>query len=197
MTKALQPKESLRQRKRRETSARITETGLRLFLAHGYEATTLDAIATAAGISRRNFFYYFKSKEEILLAFQSGSSEAFHNALLKESARQLPLDAVHNALVKLVSQFASEEFLAIDQLMRSTEVLRTRKSAIYERQEAALFSALCELWPEPRRRGALRLVAMASIGAMRLAIDTWHADGGQRPIAEYLNDSFAELKAEI
>ncbi|HEV2739937.1 MAG TPA: helix-turn-helix domain-containing protein [Candidatus Elarobacter sp.] len=197
MNESEQPKDSPRQRKRRETFARITETGLRLFLTDGYEATTLDAIAAAAGISRRNFFYYFKSKEEILLAFQSGSSDAFRDALLKQSPRQRPLDAVHNALVKVVSRFASDEFLAIDRLMRSTETLRTRKSAVYERQEEALFSALCELWHEPRRRAALRLVAMASIGALRLAIEAWHADGGQRPIATYLNKSFAALKAEI
>ncbi len=64
--------EGLRERKRRETLHRIAEQGLKLFLSNGYEATTLDAIAEAAGISRRTFFYYFKSKEEILLAWQDG-----------------------------------------------------------------------------------------------------------------------------
>ena len=52
------PKEKgLRERKRRETLHRIAEQGLKLFLSNGYEATTLDAIAKAAGISRRTFFY--------------------------------------------------------------------------------------------------------------------------------------------
>ncbi len=188
---------SLRQRKRRATLAKITDAGLRLFFAHGYEATTVDAIAAAAGISRRNFFYYFKTKEEILLAFQSGSIDAFHDALLQESPQQSPLDAVRSALVKVISRFASDEFVAIDRLMRSTETLRSRKSAVYERQEGALFSALCTLWPEPRRRGALRLVAMASIGALRLAIDAWYDDGGHVPIAQYLDDAFAALKSEV
>jgi len=191
------PRDGVRERKRRETFLRITETALRLFLRDGYEATTLDAIAEAAGISRRNFFYYFKSKEEILLAWQSGSGDAFHNALLKESPQQRPLDAVKNALLKLISQFESEEFLTIDCLMRSTESLRTRKLAGYERQEEAVFSALCELWPQPRRRAALRLVAMASIGALRLAFEEWRTDGAQGAIVAYLQKSFAKLKAEI
>ncbi len=60
--------QGLRERKRRETLRRIAEEGLKLFLTNGYEATTLDEIAEAAGISRRTFFYYLKSKEEILLA---------------------------------------------------------------------------------------------------------------------------------
>ncbi len=38
---------------------------MKSFLAKGYQETTLDEIAAAAGISRRTFFYYFKSKNEI------------------------------------------------------------------------------------------------------------------------------------
>ena len=41
---------------------------LKLFVKNSYDGTTLDAIAQAAGISRRTFFYYFKSKEDVLLA---------------------------------------------------------------------------------------------------------------------------------
>ena len=48
----------LRERKRRDTLQRIAQTGLDLFIAKGYEETTLDDIAAAAGISRRTFFHY-------------------------------------------------------------------------------------------------------------------------------------------
>ena len=73
-TKEDQPvPEGLRERKQRETRRRIAETGLKLFLANGYDATTLDAIAEAADISRRTFFSYFKSKEEIMLVWQAGA----------------------------------------------------------------------------------------------------------------------------
>ncbi len=64
--------EGVRERKRRETRQRIAETALRLFLANGYENTSLDTIAAEAGISRRTFFSYFKSKEDILFVWQSG-----------------------------------------------------------------------------------------------------------------------------
>ncbi len=106
--------EGLREKKRRETLKRIAETGLRLFLANGYEATTLDAIAEAAGVSRRTIFYYFKSKEEILLAYQSGIGEMIRAAVLQESTDQAPLDAVLNALIKLNSRPDSEHMIIID-----------------------------------------------------------------------------------
>ena len=81
----------LRERKRRETHDRLVRTGLELFVENGFEATTLDAIAAAAGISRRTFFYYFKSKEDVLLAQEgSGFSQALRAAILEEATDQTP-----------------------------------------------------------------------------------------------------------
>ena len=60
-----------------------------------------------------------------------------------------------------------------------------------------MFAALCELWPEPERRTALRLVAMVSIGLMRVAMEGWRQDGAKRPLTKYLQENFAALEAEI
>lgn len=47
------------------TCAELSHVALRLFHEHGFEATTIDAIAAAAGISRRTFFRYFESKNDV------------------------------------------------------------------------------------------------------------------------------------
>jgi AcrR family transcriptional regulator len=198
MDSASPKKEGRRERKRLETLRRIAETGLKLFIAHGYEGTTLEAIAAAAGISRRTFFYYFKSKEEVLLAWQgSGFVEALRPAMLEESPHQAPLDAVRHCLLKLISRYETKESIIVDHLLRSTEALRARKQAVYVDMEQALLGAMCELWPEPKRRASLQIVAMVSIGAMRLAMETWRQENGKRSLAKYLRESFATLNAEI
>jgi AcrR family transcriptional regulator len=187
-----------RERKRRETSKRIIEKGLKLFVKNGYEATTLDAIARAAGISRRTFFYYFKSKEDVLLAaHDSGFREALRPAMLDEPADQAPLDAVQKCLVKLASRYETKESIVFDRLMESTEALRARKEAVFVETEQILLEAMCELWPSPGRRDGLRLVAMVAMGTLRLALDKWKQNDAAHPLAYYVRQGFILLAKQF
>ena len=55
--------------KSEQTRRLIVETALRLFRERGYEATTMRAIATEAGVSVGNAYYYFASKEALIQAY--------------------------------------------------------------------------------------------------------------------------------
>lgn len=188
----------VRVQKREATRARISEAALGLFLADGYQATTVDAIAEAAGISRRSFFSYFESKDDILAFWQAANWAEARQAVLQSSPSAHPLHAVRDVMVRYVSRYSTEEMAQIDALLRSSASLMARKQAFYAEQEAALFSALCEVWREPERRMALRMVAMASIGALRLAIQTYHETGtSRRSLARTLRDAFVSLEEEV
>lgn len=52
-----------------QTRTLIVETALRLFREHGYDKTTMRAIASEAGVSVGNAYYYFDSKEHLVQAF--------------------------------------------------------------------------------------------------------------------------------
>ena len=184
--------------KREAVRGRVSEAALRLFLAQGYQATTVDAIAEAAGISRRSFFSYFESKDDILAFWQARDWDDARQEVLKSSPSVPPLHAVRDVMVRYVSRYSTEEMAQIDALLRSSASLMARKQAFYAEQEVALFSALCEVWREPERRMALRLVAMVSIGALRLAIQAYHEAGSaRRSMARLVRDAFAVLEAEI
>lgn len=192
------PAEGLRERKRRETRQRIAETALRLFLANGYEGTTLDAIAAEAGISRRTFFSYFKSKDDIILFGLTADWAELMADLLKTSPDVPPLDAVRDVMVKRIALYTTEQMTAIDNLMMSSESLLARKQAHYAEQEQALFNTLCEVWRQPERRPALRMVAMVSVGTQRIALQAWREQTGQqKPAAKFLRDAFDSLKSEL
>ncbi|WP_454814178.1 TetR/AcrR family transcriptional regulator [Labrys neptuniae] len=198
MKDVLERPQGLRERKRRETSERIIDEGLKLFVKHGYEGTTLDAIAQAAGISRRTFFYYFKSKEDVLLSARDGGfREALKPAMLEESPDQAPLAAVQNCLIKLASRRETKESIVFDRLMQSTEALRARKEAGFVETERILLEAMCELWPSPERRDGLRLVAMVAMGTLRLALERWKQNEAAHPLAHYVDESFTLLAQEF
>src|SRR5690606_24905610 len=48
-----------------EKSRQILDAALGVFSAHGFRGATVDQIAEAAGMSKPNLLYYFRSKEEI------------------------------------------------------------------------------------------------------------------------------------
>lgn len=50
------------------TRNRLLETAMSLFSAQGYDHTTTDEIAEAAGVSPRTFFRYFPTKESVLFS---------------------------------------------------------------------------------------------------------------------------------
>ena len=198
METASEPPQGLRERKRHETHERIIEIGLKLFVKHGYETTTVDAIASASGISRRTFFHYFKSKEAILLsAHDSGFREALRPAMLAESPDQAPIDAARKCLIKLAARYETKESVAFDRLMHSTEALRARKEAVFVETEQVLLEAMCERWPSPARREGLRLDAMVAIGTLRLALEKWKQNDAARPMAYYVRQGFTLLAKQF
>ncbi len=196
MQNALPKPAGLREQNRQHTLRRIAEVGIELFLAKGYEATTLDEIAATAGISRRTFFYYFKSKEDILLAHLEGYADALRASVLKNASAGAPFDVVRGALLELSARFQSDRTIAIARLVKESKSLR-RTQGNYLQLEEVLYAALCELWPRKERRERLRLVAMASIGTLRLAVDAWLEQDGKRPLTKYVQDAFKHLKEEI
>lgn len=191
------PAEGLRERKRRETALRIRETGVRLFMTQGYAETTLEDIAAEAGISRRTFFYYFKSKDDILLSMQNGTGELFAAALREVPPGKRPLEAVRDAALRVTAPIPTGELLVFDRLMRSSEAVQARKAAAYLQHEQTVFAALREKWPEPEREPALRWVAMLAIGALRLSLEAFNREDGKRPLVDLMGEAFDALEEEI
>jgi len=52
----------------KKNQAAILEAGLIVFSQYGFRGSTLDQVAEAAGLSKPNLLYYFKSKEAIYTA---------------------------------------------------------------------------------------------------------------------------------
>ena len=76
----------LQEKKRQLVRQEIARAAWRLFAARGYEATTVDDVAREAGVSRRTFFRYFSSKEDVVV----GTSDALAEDVLAGSRAAAP-----------------------------------------------------------------------------------------------------------
>lgn len=58
----------IRASEKEERREALVRTGARLFAEHGFAATTVEQIATAAEIGKATFYNYFPAKEDLALA---------------------------------------------------------------------------------------------------------------------------------
>lgn len=79
-----------------DTKTKLLDATLGVVRAKGYNATTVDDICRAAGVTKGSFFYYFKSKEDLAVAaadhFQAMAAGLFAAAPYQSHAD--PLDRV-------------------------------------------------------------------------------------------------------
>jgi len=86
-------------RRRVTSQAELEQAAFGLFAAHGFDATTVDEIAAAAGIGRRTFFRYFPSKNDIPWGAFEAELERMR-VRLKACPAEVPLmEAIRVALI--------------------------------------------------------------------------------------------------
>ncbi|WP_328825220.1 TetR family transcriptional regulator [Tomitella gaofuii] len=110
---------------------RVMDAAIRLFAESGFESTTVDEIAAAAGISRRTFFRQFHSKEDVVFAD--------HRALLAQAAEFLeqarcnpgadPWESVCDAAELVFRRFEENRALSVRRyrVVNAVEALRERE----------------------------------------------------------------------
>jgi len=192
------PVPSMRERTRRAVHAEITAAAMALFAEKGFDATTVDQIAEAAGISRRSFFHYFGSKEDVVLGDMVALGESVRVALEAQPESMSAWDALRAALSTLQGPHNSE--LTVAQLYFDAPSLRARHLEKHLRWQA-LFAPDIERRLGPRSDGGVgpdpraRAVIAASLAALDTAIDAWRESGGTADAADLYDEAVAAIRA--
>ena len=95
-------------RRKQRTRALIRETAWELFAAHGYDATTIKAIADAADVAPRTVTVHFPAKDDLLFAdddyFGAGRLE---RRLAARPAGQPALETLRQWMIETVDDISS------------------------------------------------------------------------------------------
>jgi AcrR family transcriptional regulator len=133
-----------------QTRSAIVTAALRLFREKGYDATTMRAIAAAAGVSTGNAYYYFGSKEELIREFyelsQAEHAAAAQPVLETETAFAARLRGTLRALVDVLApyhEFAAKFFKHAAEPSNPLSPFSTESSPVRE-ASTALFRDVIE-----------------------------------------------------
>lgn len=185
---------SLRERRKAATRRAIQEHALRLFLADGYEATTVERIAEAAGVSHMTFFRYFPTKESVV---ETDDYDPLIAELIRaRPAGEPPLAAVRAALGRALRAMPAEELAAVlvrTRLILRTPALRARMGENQRATQRLLAEALADR--EGADPGELRLqvLAGAALAALTAALEAWVAADGGSALPDLVDAAFAAL----
>lgn len=120
---------------------KIVEAADRLFYTRGYNQTSFSDISDETGIPRGNFYYYFKTKEDILSAVVEERVEAFRQMLqhcdkISDGPRERLLCFIEQPLTNIdqVIQYGCPIGTLSSELSKKQdqEISRTRITAVFD-----------------------------------------------------------------
>ena len=184
-----------RARKKASTKQSIQEHALRLFAEKGYDATTVDEIAAAAGVSHMTFFRYFPRKEAVVEYDEY--DPLIEELIAARPPHEAPLTAVHAAIRAGMQAILTTDYEALLQRTRlvvNNSTLRSRNVIAQDATRDLFARALA------RRAGltapdfACTGQASAALGAVGVAMTVWAAGEDDNPVA-LIDAAFAALGA--
>lgn len=190
-----------REARKRQTRDAIEAAAWRLFARNGFDETTVDDIAAAAGVAPRTFFRYFDTKEAVLYGAWRERIERFCAELRDRPAGEAPLVAIVNTLAGFMSQLEHDN---AELLQRHRIAARSERFGRYRHEvvEPTSVEAIAHVVAE--RLGVdvdldlrPRLYAGVANVAINAARDAWVANGGREPIALLVERAFAALGAPV
>ena len=181
---------------RAEVRRELVAAAVRLFRTRGYEETTVDDIAAAAGVGRRTFFRYFPSKEDAI----SPDHEVGLARIAEVFATAHPTEPTSTLVVRagetVFQLYADDPELSVERFRLTHEVaaLRDRESARVDHDRRLFTRRLRERFAgEPD--GDLRAVVTgaAVVAAHNLALRAWLADGGRPDDLDAYRERFRKV----
>ena len=127
--------QSARQGQNTHTIESLTQISIDLFMKRGYEATSVEQIAQAAGITKSAIYYHVASKEELLRrAISSAISSIFEILKEPEAENGTPLARLEHIFRRLIeNEFGYLKEVAL--LVRVRGATKTERWALQKRRE--------------------------------------------------------------
>ena len=163
-----------RSRKKAATRRAIQEHALRLFATNGYDNTTVEDIAAAAGVSHMTFFRYFPRKENVVETREY--DPMIEDLIVGRSPHESPMAAINGALsawLVTVLPADHDRILTRVRLMMSTPELRARTMAATDDTRDLFARSLAQRSDHAPQDLVVSVHAAIAVTVFTAALQTW------------------------
>lgn len=179
------------------TSARELELiALDLFTRQGFQETTVDQIAAAAGVSKRTFFRYYETKSDVLWDEFDREVDTIRK-LLSEVSEDLPvMDAVREAVLA-ANHYGAEDVPELRMrmnLIATVPELAASAARHYDAWERVVMAFVAERTGRPADSLYPVAIGRSVLAACRAAYECWSARA-DADLVVYLDAALRALSA--
>lgn len=169
---------------------------LRLFTDRGFEDTTVDDIASEAGVSRRTFFRYFDSKTDVLWHAFDHEVATLRGALAAAPAEEPLLDAIRTAVVGVNHYTATDvpELRTRIHLISTVPALQASAARHYDAWEQVVIDYAAHRLGQASDALLPLAIGRATLAVCRAAYEYW-VNQADEDLTVYLDASLRAMAA--
>jgi len=185
----------IRERTRRLAQTELTMVAQDLFLEHGYDETTVDQIAAAAGMSKRTFFRYFPSKDDLVIGKYDLFGDRMAEALDARPADEPVWESLRRVFditldyVQDDGQRARND--AMEHIVQSTPQLTARYLEKLQRVQALLIGRVAQRLALSATDPRPAAIVAAAFACMHAARASWLGSDQSKPFDTFLDDAMS------
>lgn len=168
---AARPAPALQERKQQFVRRAIRDAALDLFLEKGFEATRIEDITERAGVSRRTFFRYFASKDDLMAQGVDEFGAMLRGALSSSPPDRPLMDLFRETVIQVSKQCAADPRARdVVRVMLASPAARaaqhSRVVAVEDLVEGLYRSRVKGPPQDKAAAGILAMMTLAAVGAV-------------------------------
>lgn len=174
----------------------LSTAAIDLFLANGYDKTTADDIAEAAGVARRTFFRHFRTKEDAIFPDHDECLKRVNEQLSRTDPAGAPLHALTAAAHLVLALYADDPQASVRryEVIRVVESLREREIIATSRYQRLFADFLNDrLGGREGARLLHELAATVVVAAHNFVLRQWLREGGSGDVHASLDAALRSL----
>lgn len=185
----------LRETKAARTRDQILDVAAELFLAQGYDETTMEQIAERAEIAPSTLYRYFPSKDLLILGRLTETLQL--GAVLRARPDDEPIPQVLAATLKAALDSVHDEprFSALRHIIDISPVPRARLWDVFMQSRAELEAELGRRMGLPEDDLHVQLTARTTITIFEIVAERWWAGDHSTPRTAVLDEVLAAVDA--